>query len=189
LTAIDQIEKELADLRNRFSQAFQVLDDFSQLQTHFEQLTQTQQDLEATLGRAQNTLQASSTPVLQEQYSQLEAQLEAKYAQLHSELLDLRHSFEATTYDLQDQLHQDRNQLHQLGQNANAPSSMDNNKLDWLENSMQDLSNLIYADRSALQHLDRRLNHVKRITDIITVVGASFLFVITVVLFVTHAQG
>lgn len=190
MTAIDQIEKELADLRSRFSQAFQVLDDLSQLQTHFEQLTQTQQDLEVTLSRAQNALQASSTPVaLQEQYSQLEAQLEAKYTQLHSELLDLRHSFEATTYDLQDQLHQDRSQLHQLGQHASTPSSMDNNKLDWLENSMQDLSNLIYADRSALQHLDRRLNHVKRVTDIITIVGASCIFVITVVLFVTRAQG
>lgn len=186
MTAIDQIEKELADLRSRFSQAFQVLDDLSQIQTHFEQLTQTQQDLEATLSRAQNTLSASSTPVaLQEQYSQLEA----KYTQLHSEMLDLRHSFEATTYDLQDQLHQDRNQLNQLGQNATTPSSMDNSKLDWLENSMQDLSNLIYADRSALQHLDRRLNYVKRVTDIITIVGASCLFVITVVLFVTRAQG
>lgn len=188
MKAIDQIERELEDLRSRFSQAFQVLDNFSQLQTHFEQLTQTQQELEQSLSRAKDTLQASSVPAqLQEQYTQLESQMEAKYAQLHSELLDLRHSFEATTYDLQDQLHQDRGQFKQLEQNAGIPPGADNNKLDWLENSMQDLSNLIYADRSALQHLDRRLNHVKRVTDIMTIVGASCFFVITVILFVTRS--
>lgn len=184
---IDQIEKELEDLRSRFSQAFQVLDGFSQLQIHFEQLTQTQAELEHSLSRAKESLRESPIPAqLQEQHNQLETQLEAKYAQLQSELLDLRHSFEASTYDLQDQLHHDRNQLKQLEQSTGTVPGTDNNKLDWLENSMQDLSNLIYADRSALQHLDRRLNHVKRMTDILTVVGASCFFVMTVIMFVTR---
>lgn len=184
MSAIDQIERELEDLRSRFSQAFQVLDGFSQLQTHFEQLTQTQQELEESLDRAKDSLQKSSMSTqLQEQYTQLESQIEAKYAQLHTELLDLRHSYEATTYDLQDQLHQDRSQLKQLGQPSGSTPGTDHNKLDWLENSMQDLSNLIYADRSALQHLDRRLNHVKRVTDIITIVGASGFFVMTIIVF------
>ncbi len=187
MSAIDQLEKELEDLRSRFSQAFQVLDGFSQLQTHFEQLTQAQQELEQSLDRAKNTLQETSAPAqLQEQYSELESQLEAKYAQLQSELLDLRHSFEATTYDLQEQLHHDRSQLKQLEQTADSSPGADTNKLDWLENSMQDLSNLIYADRSALQHLDRRLNHVKRVTDIMTIVGASCFFVMTIIVFVTR---
>ncbi|WP_299407417.1 hypothetical protein [Acaryochloris sp. IP29b_bin.148] len=188
MKAIDQIEKELEDLRGRFSQAFQVLDDFSQLQTHFEQLTQAQQELEQSLSQAKDRLQTSSAPgQLHEQYTQLEEQFETKYAQLHSELLDLRHSFEATTYDLQDQLHQDRGQLKQLEQTSGIAPGGDNNKIEWLENSMQDLSNLIYADRSALQHLDRRLNHVKRVTDIMTIVGASCFFIITVILFVTRS--
>ncbi|KAI9132872.1 hypothetical protein [Acaryochloris sp. CCMEE 5410] len=187
MSAIDQLEKELEDLRSRFSQAFQVLDGFSQLQTHFEQLTQTQQELEQSLSQAKNSLEDASAPSeLQEQYTELESQFEAKYAQLQSDILDLRHSFEATTYDLQEQLHHDRNQLKQLEQTASPAPGADTNKLDWLENSMQDLSNLIYADRSALQHLDRRLNHVKRVTDIITIVGASGFFVMTIIMVVTR---
>lgn len=188
MSAIDQLEKELEDLRSRFSQAFQVLDGFSQLQTHFEQLTQTQQELEQSLSQAKNSLEDASAPSeLQEQYTELESQFETKYAQLQSEILDLRHSFEATTYDLQEQLHHDRSQLKQLEQTATVPDpGADTNKLDWLENSMQDLSNLIYADRSALQHLDRRLNHVKRVTDIITIVGGSGFFVMTIIMIVTR---
>lgn len=187
MSAIDQIERDLQDLRSRFSQAFQVLDDFAQLQTHFEHLTQTQQELEQSLNQAKDRLQDTPVPThLQEKYTELESQFEAKYAQLQSELLDLRHSFEATTYDLQDQLHHDRSQLKQLEKSAGTTPGTDNNKMDWLENSMQDLSNLIYADRSALQHLDRRLNHVKRVTDIITIVGASCFFIMTVIVFVTR---
>jgi len=183
LSAIDRLEKELEGLRSRFSEAFQVLDGFSQLQTHFEQLTRTQQELEQSLSQAKNSLQETSEPA---QYAELESQLEAKFAQLQSEILDLRHSFEATTYDLQEQLHHDRSQLKQLDQMTAPAPGADTNKLDWLENSMQDLSNLIYADRSALQHLDRRLNHVKRVTDIMTIVGASGFFVMTIIIFVTR---
>lgn len=187
MSAIDQLEKELESLRSRFSQAFQVLDGFSELQTHFEQLTQTQQELEQSLSQAKNSLEEASVPSqLQEQYVELESQFDTKYAQLQSEILDLRHSFEATTYDLQEQLHHDRSQLQQLEQATTPAPGSDTNKLDWLENSMQDLSNLIYADRSALQHLDRRLNHVKRVTDIITIVGASGFFVMTIIMVVTR---
>ncbi|WP_299484655.1 hypothetical protein [Acaryochloris sp. IP29b_bin.137] len=183
MSAIDQIERELQDLRSRFSQAFQVLDGFAQLQTHFEHLTQTQQELEESLNQAKDRLQDTSVPThLQEKYTELETQ----YAQLQSELLDLRHSFEATTYDLQEQLHHDRSQIKQLEQSAGTAPGADSNKMEWLENSMQDLSNLIYADRSALQHLDRRLNHVKRVTDIITIVGASCFFILTIMIFVTR---
>lgn len=186
MSAIDQIERELEDLRSRFSQAFQVLDNLAQLQTHFEHLTQTQQELEQSLTQAKERLQGSSLPSdLQEKYAELESQFEAKYTQLQSEVLDLRHSFEATTYDLQDQLHHDRTQIKQLEQSSGVVPGGDNNKMDWLENSMQDLSNLIYADRSALQHLDRRLNHVKRITDILTVGGGVLVFLVTVFIFVT----
>ncbi|NJM64942.1 MAG: hypothetical protein HC851_04375 [Acaryochloris sp. RU_4_1] len=188
MRAIDQIEKELETLRSRFNQAFQVLDGFSQLQTHFEQLTQTQQELEQSLNQAKAALQESSPPAqLQAQYTQLETQLETQFAQLHAELIDLRHSFEASTYDLQEQLHQDRSQLNQLQQqNLNTTPGVEGNKLDWLENSLQDLSNLIYADRAALQHLDRRLNHVKRLTDLQTIIGAGCFFLMTLIVFVTR---
>jgi uncharacterized phage infection (PIP) family protein YhgE len=188
LRAIDQIEKELETLRSRFNQAFQVLDGFSQLQTHFERLTQTQQELEQSLTQAKAALQESSPPAQLQEYTQLETQLEAKFTQLHGELIDLRHNFESTTYDLQEQLHQDRRQLNQLQQqNLNTTPGVESNKLDWLENSLQDLSNLIYADRAALQHLDRRLNHVKRLTDLQTIIGASCFFLMTIIVIVTRS--
>lgn len=186
MSAIDQVERELKDLRSRFSQAFQVLDGFAQLQTHLERLAQTQEELEQSLSQAKERLQASSSPT---DLNDLESKLEDRCSQLHSELLDLRHSFEATTYELRDQLHHEQTQIKQLEKFAGTTSGADNNKMDWLENSMQELSNLIYADRSALQHLDRRLKQVKRLTDVLTIVGGCCFFIMTLIIFLTRTRS
>jgi len=185
LSAIDQVERELKDLRSRFSQAFQVLDGFAQLETHLERLAQTQEELEQSLNQAKDRLQDSST----NDFSDLESKIEDRCSQLHSELLDLRHSFEATTYELRDQLHHEQTQIKQLEKFAGTTSGSDSNKMDWLENSMQELSNLIYADRSALQHLDRRLKQVKRLTDVLTIVGGCCFFIMTLIIFLTRTRS
>lgn len=184
MTPVNQIEQEFEELRKRSHEAFQVLDQFTQLHSQLEQLTQTQQELDQYLQQVQTLLQASP---IANQSLELETQVDHRFTQFHSELLELRQNFEATTYDLQRQLRQDRIQIKHLEQCQQDPdSSQDGRKLAWLEDSLQDLSSLIYADRSALQHLDRRVNQAKRTIDLLSLLGPLSLIIMTVVLLIVR---
>lgn len=187
MNEIDQIEQELSELKQRFAQSAQVLDDLAHLKTQFSELAQTYQAVQSSLGKAEEILKSSpeQSKALGTRLSQIESQFEIRYEQLQAQLTNSRFDFDATNRQLQEKLEQDRQELTRLRQTQEKSSTHleESDRIQWLESSLQHFNSSMYADRTALQKLERNYNDLKRVVDIIVVVGpiACLLFLIALI--------
>jgi chromosome segregation ATPase len=187
LNEIDQIEQELSELKQRFAQSAQVLDDLAHLKVQFSELTQTYQAIQSSLGQAEQVLKGSphQSEALGMRLSQIESQFEMRYEQLQVQLTNSRFDFDATNRQLQEKIEQDHQELTRLRQTQQKSFANldDGDRIQWLESSLQHFNSSMYADRTALQKLERNYNDLKRMVDIIVVVGpiVCLLFLIALI--------
>jgi DNA repair exonuclease SbcCD ATPase subunit len=185
LNEIDHLEQELGALRQRFAQSAEVLEDLSQIKEKFQTLSDSYQALQGSIDQAKAFLEASPT---ESRLAQVEAQMDVRYEQLQAQLTNLRFDFEATTRQLREDA--DRNLTMPR---STSPSDVkqgplgsieEDNRIKWIESSLQHLNTSVYADRSMLQKLDRRVSTLKRTIDIIAVAGfVVFMFLFALVIF------
>ncbi|HEY9826891.1 MAG TPA: hypothetical protein V6D19_15745 [Stenomitos sp.] len=184
MSEIEQLEQELAELRRRFAQALSVVEDLSQVKAYFSDLSQKHQALETSLEKAKVFLENPPEPSLEPRLAQLESQVDVRYEQLQAQLTNFRFDFDAVTRQLKEQIDRDQAKLHELNKgHPVSENSEDGDRLKWLESSLQHLNSSIYADRSMLQKLERRYNNLKRLVDIIAVVGVTGFILIVVLIF------
>jgi hypothetical protein len=98
--------------------------------------------------------------------------MDIRHEQLQAQLTNLRFDFEATTRQLREDSDHDLKKLSQP-RSGNEPSFgvEDENRIKWMESSLQHLNTSVYADRAMLQKLDRRVSNLKRTVDIVAVSG------------------
>jgi DNA repair exonuclease SbcCD ATPase subunit len=173
LNDLDQLEQELATLRQRVAQSLEIVDDLSQAKQQFAQLSQTHQSLQQTLDEAKTLLaQSPISSSIESRLAQLESQTDIRYEQLQAQLTNFRFDFDAMTRQFQEQLDRSQSKLSYLQRDTEQESQGgDAERLQWLESSLQHLNSTLYADRSTIQNLERRYITLKRMVDIIAVVG------------------
>jgi DNA repair exonuclease SbcCD ATPase subunit len=187
LNEIDQIEQELSELKQRFTQSAQVLDDLAHLKVQFSEFTQTYQAIQSSLGQAEQALKGSpeQSEALDTRLTHIESQFEMRYEQLQAQLTNSRFDFDATNRQLQEKIEQDHQELTRLRQTQQKSSANldDSDRIQWLESSLQHFNSSMYSDRTALQKLERNYNDLKRVVDIMMVVGpiVCFLFLIALI--------
>jgi DNA repair exonuclease SbcCD ATPase subunit len=184
LNEIDQLERELIALRQRFSQSAEVLEDLAQIKKQFEQLSSSYQVLQAKINQAKTFLENSPTESIEPRIAQVEAQMDVRYQQIQAQLTNLRFDFEAATRQLREDVEQDPKKLSQI--NLASTTSLggeDENRVKWIETSLQHLNTSVYSDRSMLQKLDRRVNNLKRTIDIVGGVGGVSLIFLALIVF------
>jgi chromosome segregation ATPase len=188
LNEIDQLEQELSELRRRFSQSVGVLEELSQVRSQFADLNQTHQALKDNLARAQSFLDKlpAQSGGLDQKFSHLESQVEQRHEQLQAQLTNFRFDFDSMTRQMReeiDRVNRETNPLDSSG-DKNRISLDENDRLKWLESSLQHLNASIYAEQANLQALDRRLNQLKRTVDIIAMAGFVGIVIIFLAFFI-----
>lgn len=183
MNEIDQLEQEIIALRQRFAQSSEVLEDLSQIKKKFDNLSNSYQVLQGSIAQAKVFLDTSPTDTIEPRLAQVEAQMDIRHEQLQAQLTNLRFDFEATTRQLREDSDHDLKKLSQPKLGNELPFGVeDENRIKWMESSLQHLNTSVYADRAMLQKLDRRVNNLKRTIDIVSVIGGvGFTFLILVI--------
>ncbi len=185
MNEIDQLEQELSELRRHFSQSVGVLEELSQVRSQFADLTQTHKLLQTNLARAQEFLDKlpNQSGGLDKRFIQLEANVEQRHEQLQAQLTNFRFDFDSMTRQMREEIDRAGQAIGRLEPPAdkNNIDLDDNERLKWLESSLQHLNASIYAEQANLQTLDRRLHKLKRTVDIIAMTG----FLVTVLIFIS----
>ena len=173
MNEIDQLEQEIIALRQRFAQSSEVLEDLSQIKKKFDNLSNSYQVLQGSIAQAKVFLDTSPMEPIEPRLAQVEAQMDIRHEQLQAQLTNLRFDFEATTRQLREDSDHDLKKLSQ-SKPGNEPAFgvEDENRIKWMESSLQHLNTSVYADRAMLQKLDRRVSNLKRTIDIVAVSGA-----------------
>jgi DNA repair exonuclease SbcCD ATPase subunit len=173
LNEIDQLEQELIALRQRFAQSAAVLEELYQIKGKFDNLSDTYQTLQSTIDQAKAFLVAPPTASIEPRLAQAEAQMDTRYEQIQAQLTNLRFDFEATTRQLREDTDRAPQKLSQvnLGNTLSLGNVEDENRIKWIESSLQHLNTSVYSDRATLQKLDRRVSNLKRTLDIVAVAG------------------
>jgi DNA repair exonuclease SbcCD ATPase subunit len=173
LNEIDQLEQELIALRQRFAKSAAVLEELYQIKGKFDNLSDSYQTLQSTIDQAKAFLEASSAASVEPRLAQVEAQMDTRYEQIQAQLTNLRFDFEATARQLREDVDRAPQKSSQSGL-GNIPSLgtvEDENRIKWIESSLQHLNTSVYSDRAVLQKLDRRVSTLKRTIDIVAVAG------------------
>jgi predicted nuclease with TOPRIM domain len=189
LNEIDKIEQELSELRQRFAQSAEILKELSLVKAQFSELDQSHQTLQANLIQAEQLFNQSPGEIqpLGARISQLEQQLEIRCEQLQAQLTSFRFDFDAINRQLHERMDRDlqgRISLGEIDEQITADlSAEDGDRLKWIESSLQHFNASIYNDRTSLQKLERRYSDLKRLVDIIAVVGgvAFFITILTII--------
>jgi chromosome segregation ATPase len=173
LNEIDQLEQELIALRQRFAQSAAVLEELYQVKGKFDSLSDTYQMLQSTIDQAKTFLETSQAESVEPRLAQAEAQMDIRYEQIQAQLANLRFEFEATTRQLREDADRSPQKPSQanLGNMPSLWNVEDENRIKWIESSLQHLNTSVYSDRAALQKLDRRVNTLKRNIDIVAIAG------------------
>jgi DNA repair exonuclease SbcCD ATPase subunit len=186
LNEIDQLEQELIALRQRFAQSAAVLEELFQIKGKFDSLSDSYQTLQSTIDQSKAFLETSTTASIEPRLAQVEAQMDTHYEQIQAQLTNLRFEFEATARQLREDADRAPQKTSQVN-GGNLPSLgnvEDENRIKWMESSLQHLNTSIYSDRAMLQKLDRRVSTLKRTIDIVAVAGfASVLFILSIIIF------
>jgi chromosome segregation ATPase len=189
LNEIDQIERELLELRQRFAQSAEVLEELTLIKAQFSELSHSRQELQARLEQAEQLFNQSpgQTQTFEARLSQIEQQLETRSEQLQAQLTSFRFDFDAINRQLHEKIEQDHQGLARLEeaqeQTLASLSVDDADRLKWIESSLQHFNASIYNDRTSLQKLERRCTELKRNVDIIAIIGgiAFFLAILTII--------
>jgi DNA anti-recombination protein RmuC len=187
LNEIDQLEQELVALRQRFTQSLEVLEDLVHIKEKFDTLSDTYQLLQSNIDQAKTFLETASTPSVEPRMIQLEAEMDVRYEQLQAQLTNLRFDSDAAARQLREEVELEQQKLAHLSQNSDqlpGGAAEDINRIKWVESSLQHLNSSVYADRAALQKLDRRVVSIKRMIDIIAVAGFVGFMVMGLIFFV-----
>lgn len=187
MNEIDQLEQEFAALRQRFAQSLEVLENLSQVKEKFDKLSDSYQILQSSIDQAKTFLETSSVESVEPRLLQLEAQMDVRYEQLQAQLTNLRFDFDAVTRQLREDVERGQQKLTHVMQSSSDQSLLsieDTNRIKWVESSLQHLNSSVYADRSALQKLDRRVTTLKRTIDIVAVIGFVGFMVLGVIFFI-----
>ncbi len=177
MNEIDQIEQDLLELKQRFTQSADVLEELSQIKAQFSDLSQSRQALEASLAKADQLFNQSPEQLqsVETKFAQVEQQFESRYEQLQAQLTSFRFDFDAINRQLHEKIEQDRQgitRLEEVHEQALANLGVDDaDRLKWIESSLQHFNASIYNDRTALQKLERRYTDLKRLVNIMAVVG------------------
>jgi chromosome segregation ATPase len=186
LNEIDQLEQELVALRQRFAQSLEVLEDLAHIKEKFSTLSNTYQVLQNNIDQAKTFLETASTPSVEPRLAQLETEMDIRYEQLQAQLTNLRFDSDAAARQLREEVELEQQKLAHLSQNGDQlPSGIeDANRIKWVESSLQHLNSSVYADRAALQKLERRMSSIKRMIDIIAVTGFVSFMVMGLIFFI-----
>jgi chromosome segregation ATPase len=173
LNEIDQLEQELVALRQRFAQSLEVLEDLAHVKEKFDTLSETYQVLQNRLDQAKTFLETASPQAVEPRLAQLEAQMDMRHEQLQAQLTNLRFDSDAAARQLREDVALEQQKLTTLNGNSEQfqGGKEDANRVKWVESALQHLNSSVYADRAALQKLDRRVAGIKRMIDIIAVTG------------------
>jgi chromosome segregation ATPase len=188
LNEIDQIEQELSELKQRFAQSARVLEELTHVRMQFSEISQTYEALQLSLIKAEQALAVSDgqSEAVDARLSQMESQFETRYEQLQAQLTNFRFDFDATNRQLHEKVEQEHHELTRIkqAQENTLAHEDDGDRLQWLENSLQHFNSSIYADRNSLQKLERSYSDLKRIVDIVIVVGpVMFLLMLIALIF------
>ena len=184
MNEIDQIEQELLELKQRFTQSVGVLEELSEIRAQFSDLSQSRQALEASLAKADKLFNHSPEQLqsFEMKFAQIEQQFEVRYEQLQAQLTSFRFDFDAINRQLHEKIEQDRQgitRLEEVHEQALANLGVDDaDRLKWIESSLQHFNASIYNDRTALQKLERRYTELKRLVNIITLAGSVALLLL-----------
>ena len=186
MNEIDQLEQELVALRQRFAQSLEVLEDLAHIKEKFDTLSDTYQLLQSNIDQAKTFLETASTPSVEPRMVQLEAEMDVRYEQLQAQLTNLRFDSDAAARQLREEIELEQQKLAHINQNSDQlPGGIEDvNRIKWVESSLQHLNSSVYADRAALQKLDRRVASIKRMIDIIAVVGFVGFMVMGLIFFI-----
>jgi DNA anti-recombination protein RmuC len=173
LNEIDQLEQELIALRQRFAQSAAVLEELYQIKGKFDNLSDRYQMLQSTIDQAKTFLEKLPTESIEPRLAQVEAHMDTRYEQIQAQLTNLRFDFEATARQLREEADRAPQKLSQvnLGNIPSLGNVEDENRIKWMESSLQHLNTSVYSDRAMLQKLDRRVSTLKRTIDIVAVIG------------------
>ncbi len=186
MNEIDQLEQELVALRQRFAQSLEVLEDLAHIKEKFGTLSNTYQVLQNNIDQAKTFLETASTPSVEPRLAQLETEMDIRYEQLQAQLTNLRFDSDAAARQLREEVELEQQKLAHLSQNSDQlPGGIeDTNRIKWVESSLQHLNSSVYADRAALQKLERRMSSIKRMIDIIAVTGFVSFMVMGLIFFI-----
>jgi chromosome segregation ATPase len=184
LNEIDQLEQELVALRKQFAQSLEVLEGLAHIKEKFDTLSDTYQLLQNNIDQAKTFLETSSPQSVEPRLAQLEAEMDIRHEQLQAQLTNLRFDSDAAARQLREEVGLEQQKLANLSQNGELVGGLDDaNRLKWVESSLQHLNSSVYADRAALQKLDRRVASMKRMIDIVAIAGfVSFMVLILILI-------
>jgi uncharacterized protein (DUF3084 family) len=189
LNEIEQLEKELSELRQRFSQSIGVLEELSQIRAQFVDLSLTYEALQDNLEKAKQVLDnlPAQSDGLDKRFLQLESQFEARHEQIQAQLTNFQFDFNAMARQLREEI-QRRSQAtnpveHSIGESLLTGEDAD--RLQWLESSLQHLNASLYSEQANVQKLDRRISSLKRNFDIMAIAGFVAGLVFCLAFFIT----
>ncbi len=189
MNEIEQLEKELLELRQRFAQSIGVLEELSQIRAQFADLSHTHDALQTNLEKAKQVLETSpvQSDGLDQRFLQLESQFEARHEQIQAQLTNFQFDFNAMARQLREEI-QRRSQALNRGENSSEESNLageDADRLQWLESSLQHLNASLYAEQTNVQKLDRRISSLKRNFDIMAISGFVSGLILFIAIFIT----
>ncbi|MBV8884256.1 MAG: hypothetical protein JO235_09710 [Chroococcidiopsidaceae cyanobacterium CP_BM_RX_35] len=106
LSDLEQVEQELAELRNQMAQSFRVLDGLVKVQTQFEDLAQTYQGFKAHLNEVQVTRKdvAQVQAAFNHRFAELEKVVVSRWEEAWSELQHTQKELGTTDHNLRAEL-------------------------------------------------------------------------------------
>lgn len=188
MNGIDQIEQELADLRARFRESAKILDDLHRIQVHFEEMTQTQKDLESHLSSTKEYLEnlPNFTQIeLNKQVTLIEENIENRHRQLEADFINFKQAFFTEINELKEKINHQSTRLNQLEKlHTQALENPDiSEQLKNLEISVQDISSLAYTNHSDLRRFEHHLWQVQNILNPLKFVAIIILGMLIIFLF------
>lgn len=187
MNGIDQIEQELADLRNRFRESAKILDNLHRIQARFEEMAQTQKDLESDLSSAKEYLESMSNSTEIELNKQVEliAGTENRHRQLEADFIDFKQTILIEINGIKEQINHQFKHLSQLEnlhkQDLDKPNILE--QLKKLEISVQDISSLAYTNHSDLRRIEHNIWQFQNILNPLKFAAIIILGILIIFLF------
>jgi chromosome segregation ATPase len=188
MNELKYVEQELTELRNHLEKSFGVLDSLAQIQTQFEALAQTHQQLRNHLDQAKTNPESVSQveEKLKARLLKLETLIESSWKEVRGELMNAQNQIDSANRNLNVQVNQQVSNLkHEfeskmaaiLQQSAFQREYLDQLearlKHDWLAafNQLSDagcnpetfkkLDNRVHSTKSSLRNLEKQVNTLR----------------------------
>jgi DNA repair exonuclease SbcCD ATPase subunit len=154
LREIEFIDQELTELRSRFKQSLEVLNNLAEIQGQFQDLAQTHAKLKEYVNAAEQTLQqvALAQGTMNRQRLEFEKGIEGRWSDLRQELFEVRNELENA----------DRNLSEKLARQAGHLAEGNQVDVRYLER-LERLEAHMYGAETYIRKLDRRIRTIRDI--------------------------